>query len=102
MVPTRYEYLFILTVFGATGLTVTWDGLRRGIRKQHVRKAVTIFLAYCLAIEIIALRLGWWTFAAETIVGIYIWRIPLEECCLFFVFAAIVIGAWETMSDERN
>jgi lycopene cyclase domain-containing protein len=102
LISTRYEYLFILSLYGATGLTITWDGFRRGIRKPHVSKAIAIFLSYCFGIEVIALRLGWWTFDPKRVVGVYAWRIPLEECCLFLVFVAIVVGAWETMAGECN
>ena len=101
MIPQRFEYIFILALYAATGLSVTSEGLRRAINKTSTRTAAVVFLTYCFTIEIVALHLGWWTFAEERVIGVYLWRIPLEECLLFFVFFAIVIGAWEVLNDGR-
>ncbi len=102
MIPKRFEYIFILALYAATGLSVTVDGLRRALSKPGTATAAAIFLAYCFAIEIVALRTGWWKFDDKRVIGIYLWQIPIEECLLFPTFFALVVGAWEVLNLERD
>ena len=102
MIPQRFEYAFILVILAATGMSLTWNGLRRVATKRHTLVAIGLFLLYCLAIEIVALTLGWWTFDGSRVFGGYVWIIPVEELLLFLVFSIVVIGGWETLQDERD
>lgn len=102
MIPARFEYAFILMIFALTGLTVTWEGVVRAVKRRPAQQAIGLFFLYCLAIEIVALTRGWWTFDARRVLGVYVWRIPAEELFLFAVFSVVVLGAWETLTDERN
>lgn len=102
MIAARFEYLFILAIFAVTGLSLTWEGVTRALKRQSGRKALAIFFFYCLAVEIIALMQRWWVFDERRIVGVFVWRIPIEEFLLFITFGVIVLGAWEALDDERN
>ena len=102
MIPTRFEYAFILTLFALTGLTVTWEGVALALKRRHGPQAIALFFLYCFAIEIIALSRGWWTFNDQHVIGLYVWRVPIEELLLFAVFSLIVLGAWETLQRARD
>ena len=102
MIPTRFEYAFILAIFAMTGLSLTWEGAMRALARHPARQAIGLFFLYCLAIEIVALTHGWWTFNRDRVIGLYVWRIPVEELVLFAVFSVIVLGAWETLTHERD
>jgi len=102
VIPARFEYAFILAVFVLTGLTITWEGVLRAVKRRPAQHAIGLFFIYCLGIEIVALTRGWWTFDARRVLGVYVWRIPIEELLLFTAFSVIVLGAWETLANERN
>ncbi|MGK2856842.1 MAG: lycopene cyclase domain-containing protein [Thermoanaerobaculia bacterium] len=79
MIPARFEYAFILIIFALTGLTITWEGVVRAVKRRPAQQAIGLFYIYCLTIEFVALTRGWWTFDARQALGVYIWRIPVEE-----------------------
>jgi lycopene cyclase domain-containing protein len=102
VIPARFEYVFVLVIFTLTGLSLTWDGVVRALKQRSAQQAISLFVLYCLTIEIVALTRGWWVFNERRVIGLYVWRIPLEELLLFAAFSVVVIGAWETLAHERN
>ena len=100
MLPAKFEYSFILSLFALTGLSLSWDGLRIAIRRPQFLVTAAVFYLYCLCIEIAALNLGWWTFDEHRIVGLYVWRIPVEELALFAVFILLTLGTWEMLTND--
>jgi len=72
------------------------------LKRRHAWRAIGLFFVYCLGIEVIALTLGWWTFNEHRVIGLYVWRIPVEELLLFATFGGVVLGAWETLDRECN
>jgi hypothetical protein len=59
-------------------------------------------MSYCIGIEILALSQNWWSFDANRVIGLYIWRIPVEELALFPLFAILTLAAWELLNHDSK
>lgn len=100
MMPSEFEYLFVLMTFFAVGISILWVEFTTLLSSRLFWFGCSIFYVLCLAIEIIALKNGWWTFVPSKHLGLKIWQIPLEEFLLFGMFYALTVSAWEKIQRD--
>lgn len=98
MIPTKLEYLFLLTVMALTGWSLFERPIRMLVRKRSYWASLVVFIVACAAIDLAALKLGWWRFSHERIVGFLIGPIPVEEFVLFTLVFSITIAIWESLA----
>ena len=98
MLDPRFEYsalLLLLTLFVA----VFWPpaGLHYILQPWLIAAAFTFHLT-CVLIERHALSHLWWVFHDNSILGVWILGIPLEEHCIFLLIYLLTTFFWETFS----
>lgn len=102
MLPANLEYALVLLLYATTGLALTWDGLRVALKRPQFWPTMLTVFGFCMVIEVIALNLDWWRFDEQQVIGLYLWRIPVEEMALFVVFTLVTLAAWEALNLDRN
>ena len=100
MIPSRFEYVFLLVMLGLILVTIFHRPIRRELRKPAFWLGLTAFCIGCTLLELCALSQGWWTFNYIKILGIEIVGIPLEEYLLFAGFFVLVTSLSEITSDD--
>lgn len=100
MLPQATEYLFLLTVFAAVGISLLWHEVGSIIQEKAFWFGVIVFSIYCLLIEIIAISKGWWAFNEAKTLGVAIKGVPIEEFALFPLFYILVISAWRKIKND--
>ena len=99
MLPPNFEYLFVLIVLCASGISLFGPRFAMLYRRIHFCASLFFFIFLCFCIDLVAVKAGWWSFSPERCVGIEVLGIPIEEFLLFsFVFSATVL-AWEEFSN---
>jgi lycopene cyclase domain-containing protein len=97
VIPQRLEYLTLLVFLFSLLLALYGRQLARLLRSAPFWTGFAAFFFLAIAIESLALGLGWWTFNRAKMVGLYAAGIPLEEYALFLGFYAMVTAHWELL-----
>jgi lycopene cyclase domain-containing protein len=99
-VPTaRYEYLFLLLIFGAAGLSILSRASLRAFRRPAFWLSMSVFFMLATTIDLLAIHCNWWTWSSQKTCGLALMGIPVEEFILFFLGHTISIALWETLND---
>lgn len=99
MPPAKYEYLFLLLIFGAAGVSVLTRGSLLAFRSRAFWISMAIFIALATTIDLLAIRWHWWTWSPQKTCGLALLGIPVEEFILFLLGHTISIALWETLRD---
>lgn len=67
------------------------------LRRRYFWLLLALFLLYVTAIDLVALRMDWWRFNPDRIVGITLVGIPIEEYLLGILFCLFTISVWENL-----
>jgi lycopene cyclase domain-containing protein len=102
MLPAASEYAFVLLLYAATGLALTWDGVVIALRRPQFWPTLLTFFTLCMLIEVVALNAGWWRFDEDQVLGLYLWKIPIEEMALFVAFCVMVLATWEMLNVDGD
>lgn len=98
MIPDRLEYLTILVVLLIFVASAYSRELSHCIRRHEFWAALPIYFVCCTILDLVAIRLKWWTFRSSKLVGLTILEIPFEEYMLFAVTYLLSIALWEAES----
>ncbi|MGZ5465661.1 MAG: lycopene cyclase domain-containing protein [Thermoanaerobaculia bacterium] len=99
MIPGRYEYLFLLLIFGLIGLAILSARAQRAIRTQTFWVSMAIFCVFGTAVDLLAIHWNWWQWSPDKTCGIRLLAIPIEEYILFLVGHTAAVAIWETLDD---
>ncbi len=95
MFPSNLEYLFLLAILGAFTLALFPWHLKKAARTREFWLALSCYLSLGFALDLFALRLGWWVFSVDKTCGITLAGVPVEEFGLFTLIYLLLVGAWE-------
>lgn len=97
MIPSRFEYFFLLSIIALAGWSLLGHQLQPVIKRASYWVSFVIFFGACTIIDLLAINLGWWWFSNEKTVGLLIGSIPVEEFILFILFFNLTVAAWESL-----
>lgn len=99
MIAGRYEYLFLLLIFGLVGLSVLSGRALQAIRTRTFWISMAIFFIFGTAVDLLAIHWDWWQWSRSKTCGIRLLTIPIEEYLLFLIGHATAVGIWETLDE---
>jgi lycopene cyclase domain-containing protein len=99
LLATRFEYLFLLLVWAAAGVSILWPRIAPLLRARHFWVSSAIFVAIGAVVDWIAISQAWWDWSPTRTCGLTIAAIPVEEFIGFFTGHMLAVAAWETLSD---
>lgn len=100
MIDHKLEYLFMLFVFGLVIFSILWDSLLLLLRKLAFWRAFAIFCVFCICVDTAAILLDWWHWSPERIIGLHVWKIPIEEFILIILVGLFILGSWESIRHD--
>jgi lycopene cyclase domain-containing protein len=100
MPPARLEYLFVLLIYFGSGATILWSALRRLFLRRYFWISAAAFEILGTAVDLLAIRWGWWAWMPDRTCGMRILAIPIEEYLGFFIGHMLVVGGWENLRDD--
>ena len=68
MIPSRFEYLFLLLMFALIIGSLVWDHLRALLRRPAYYKSLVLCMAVFAVIDRLAVRWNWWVWSADPFV----------------------------------
>jgi lycopene cyclase domain-containing protein len=95
MLPPESEYLVVLMVLMLFVAAAAWEQVRTLAKERAFWLSLVVYLVLCIALDIIAVRLRWWSFPAPTNFGITVGGVPIEEFILFVVIFVSATAAWK-------
>jgi lycopene cyclase domain-containing protein len=95
MLPPESEYLAVLLVLMIFVAAATWEQVRTLLKERAFWLSLAAYLVLCTALDVIAVRLQWWSFPAPTNMGIWLGGVPIEEFVLFIVIFISATAAWK-------
>ena len=102
MLPSSWEYLFVLAVLSAATVSLFWATLTRLARHPPFLAALALFMLFCIAVDYIAIQAGWWAFPDGKVVGLRFLSIPLEEYLLFLLAFITTVACWEFEANDLD
>jgi lycopene cyclase domain-containing protein len=95
----RYEYLFLLLIFGVAGLSILSRASLRAFQRPVFWISLIVFFFLATTIDLLAIHWNWWFWSPQKTCGLSLIGIPIEEFILFFLGHTISIALWETLGD---
>lgn len=95
MIAPRYEYVVLLIVFAAAGTAIFAKYLPFIMRQRAYWLSAAAFVSLGIAIDILALTQGWWSWSDTRTCGLKILNVPVEEYGAFFIGHLSSVCAWE-------
>lgn len=90
----------LLVFFAIVCFSLFLDQLLKLFRSKAFWLSFALYFLFCTMADYVAIRLGWWVFADDKILGIHFITIPLEEYILFALIYFLTIGFWEAQCHE--
>jgi lycopene cyclase domain-containing protein len=99
VLANRFEYLFLLLVWAAAGVSILWTHIRPLLRARHFWISSLIFMSLGTVVDLIAISQSWWHWSPLRTCGLAVAAIPIEEYIGFFIGHLLAVAAWETLDD---
>ncbi len=97
LVPQQADYLALVLLLNLLTSAIFWEELVQLSVKAHFWGGLGTFMTACIALDWIALKVGWWSFDEERILGVYVLQqIPIEELALFALIYVLAVSGWES------
>ena len=101
MIPSSYEYLFLLCIYFLIILSLFMKISIALLRSPIFLLSTCGLTTVWVVLEYYGLRFGLWVYPSDRLIGLYLFTVPLEEYIAFSLIHLATISTWTALKKNE-